>query len=503
MKLKRNRIPKVIHARLLAWAAAPGLAFCGAPDLPAPDPRPNVIFAFSDEHRLQSLPFTETPELKTPSLERLAREGASFKAFVSNNPLCMPARTMIMTGRWPYATRQLENNGAVIEPESQPTLGKVFRAAGYRTCYIGKWHIGMRPEGAGFDRALVWENTNNHWGSFYRDGAGSRVNYKGYNAAGMTDQALSFIDQSAKAKAPFFMMLAWNPPHAKFTDPPADTQALYPKESLRFRPSYQAKAKNREQDLDNYQGYCAHVTAVDRELGRILQRLDELKLAGRTVVIYSSDHGSMFGEHGKGSKRHPEEESILVPFVARWPGRIPAGFRPEQLYGTIDIFPTLCGLASLGAPATCAGVSAAPALFGQPVKGPDAQFIMHISNKKEYVKVAEDPKAPVFREFFRGVRTPQYTYAVGVHGPWLLFDNGKDRYQTNNVVGDPAYAPVRAECQKRLDAFLEEAEYAQVAPDLKAKLAAMSLPDRIAWQNIEAVKFAEKQRDSGAPMEGE
>lgn len=465
--------------------------------------RPNIVFAFSDEHRWQSLSFTETPELKMPALERLAREGASFKSFVSNNPLCMPARTMIMTGRWPYATRQLENNGAVVDPEKQPTLGKVFGAAGYRTCYIGKWHIGLRPEGAGFDRTLVWENTNNHWASSYRDGEGNRVNDKGYNAVGMTDQALAFIDEGAKTNAPFFLMVAWNPPHARFTDPPDDAKALYPKEALRLRPSYQGKPKNRQQDLDNYQGYCAHITAIDRELGRILQRLDDLKLADNTVVIYSSDHGSMFGEHGKGSKRHPEEESILVPFVARWPGRIPAGARPGQLYGTIDVFPTLCDLAGLAAPATCAGVSAAPALFGQPVKGPDAQFIMHISNKKEYDKVADDPKAHVFREFFRGVRTPQYTYAVGVHGPWLLFDNAQDHDQMRNVVDDPAYAPARDACQKRLEAFLDQAEYGQMPPDLRTKLLAMSLPDRIAWQNIEAVKFAEKQRDSGAPMEGE
>lgn len=128
---------------------------------------------------------------------------------------------------------------------------------------------------------------------------------------------------------------------------------------------------------------------------------------------------------------------------------------------------------------------------------------MHISNKKEYDKVADDPKAHVFREFFRGVRTPQYTYAVGVHGPWLLFDNAQDHDQMRNVVDDPAYAPARDACQKRLEAFLDQAEYGQMPPDLRAKLLAMSLPDRIAWQNIEAVKFAEKQRDSGAPMEGE
>lgn len=219
------------------------------------------------------------------------------------------------------------------------------------------------------------------------------------------------------------VMVAWNPPHATFTDPPEDTKALYPQASLALRPSCQGKAKNKASDLDNDQGYCGHITAIDRELGRLLRRLDELTLAENTIVIYTSDHGSMFGEHGKSSKRHPEEESVRVPFRARWPGRVPAGSIPGQLVGTIDIFPTLCGLAGLPAPVTCGGTSFAPALLGQPMASPESQFIMHISNKKEYDKVQADPKARVFRPFFRGVRTPRYSYAVCVDGPWVLFDN--------------------------------------------------------------------------------
>jgi len=463
--------------------------------------RPNIVFAFSDEHRWQSMGFTETAYLKTPTMDRLAKEGASFKACISNNPLCVPARTMIMTGRWPYATRGLENNGATLDPERQPTLGKLFGGAGYATCYIGKWHIGMRPESAGFDETRVWENTNNHWKSFYRDGSGKPTHYDGYNATGMTDQALAFIDASAKGDKPFFVMVAWNPPHAKFTDPPEDTQALYPKASLTMRPSYEGKEKNKAQDLENYRGYCGHISAIDRELGRIIKRLEELKLADNTIVIYTSDHGSMFGEHGKSSKRHPEEESIRVPFLVRWPGHVPAGARPEQLFGTIDMFPTLCGLAGLPAPASCGGENFAPALFGQPQRGPESQFIMHISNKKEFDKVAEDPKARVFREFFRGVRTTRYTYTVGVHGPWQLFDNESDPYQMKNLIGDPAFASAQSECQRQLDAWLEKAEYSQMPAELRSKVLSMSLPDRIAWQNIEAVKFSASQR--GATVEHE
>ncbi len=464
--------------------------------------RPNIIFAFSDEHRWQSLSFTEMPELKTPMMARLAQEGVSFVTCISNNPICMPARTMIMTGKWPYATRGLENNGAVLDAANQPTLGKVFGAAGYKTCYIGKWHIGMRPETAGFAQAHVWANTDHHWKSSYQEN-GKRTFYKGYNATGMTDQALKFVETCAQAQQPFFVMVGWNPPHAVFTDPPDDMKALYPLGSLPHRPNFSVKDKHKEDEAAAYQGYHAHISAIDRELGRLLQRLDELKLAQNTLVIYTSDHGSMFGSQGKGSKRHPEEESIRIPFLARWPGKIPAGARPQQLLGQIDFFPTLCGLAGLPVPASCHGTNLAPAVRGEPVSGPGSQFIMHISNNKDADKVKDDPKAPVFRPYFRGVRTKQYTYTVGVHGPWLLYDNQKDPYQRKNLLGTPAAEQAQADCQKLLEEWLAKAEYAHMPSDLKSKVLAMNLPDRIAYQNLEAMTFAAKQKDSGAPVENE
>lgn len=481
---------------------AVGLAVPGTAAAPK-SVRPNIVFAFSDEHRWQSMSFTETPELKTPTMDRLAREGVSFSHCISNNPVCVPARTMIMTGKWPYATRALENNGAVLDPEKQLTLGQHFAAAGYKTCYIGKWHIGMHAEKAGFTRTTIWDNTNNHWKSGYRGASGKKVDFKGYNATGMTDQAIEFIDATAKAGQPFFLMLAWNPPHARFTDPPEEMKALYPKDTLRFRPSYQSKDKNKEPDRENYQGYLAHISAIDRELGRLLQRLDELKLAQDTIVVYTSDHGSMFGDHGKGSKRHPEDESIRIPFLVRWPGKVPAGGRPQQLLGSIDMYPTLCGLAGLDVPATCHGMNLAPAVCGEPMRGPESQLIMHISNVKEFEKVVDDPKAKVFRDFFRGVRTAQYTYAVNVHGPWMLFDNKQDPFQMKNLIADPAYAKVREYCQKQLDDLLAKAEYANMPPEMKAKVLSMSLPDRIAWQNIEAVQFSKKQKAGGVTVDHE
>jgi arylsulfatase A-like enzyme len=252
-----------------------------------------------------------------------------------------------------------------------------------------------------------------------------------------------------------------------------------------------------------YQGYHAHISAIDREIGRVLAAVEELGLVENTIIIYTSDHGSMFGSHKKDSKRHPEEESIRVPFLARWPKKFKPGLAPRQLFGTIDLFPTLCGLAGVNVPPTCHGTDLSRIFFGDDVPGPASQFIMHISNKKEYEKVADDPKASVFRAFFRGVRTPRYTYTVGVNGPWQLFDNEQDPYQLNNLVGTPAAAVAQKECAQMLDDWLAQAEYAYMPDDLRKKVLAMSLPDRIAYQNIEAVQFAKAHKGSGTSAEGE
>jgi arylsulfatase A-like enzyme len=455
-----SRIPR----RNFMGVVAGGMAAATAPfGVPAASQegrhrRPNVIFAFSDEHRWQSMSLAEMPQLKTPNLETLASQGVEFTHCISNYPVCSPYRAILMSGRWPCQQGVIDN-GIPLSSE-QMTLGKAFQAGGYRTGYIGKWHLGgTRAEPFGFDHSLIWTGTNNHWDhSKYHPKGQEPVTPKGYNATLMTDQAIDFA--TANQNQPFFLMLSWNPPHSKFTDAPDDMKAHYPEGSLPSRPNVDladSKGKDagliwNQNDWDNFAGYHAHVSAIDRELGRLMQTLDTLGLAEDTILVYTSDHGSMLGSHGIGSKRQPYEESIRVPLIIRWPEEIPRGRKSDALVGAIDLMPTLCGLAALDVPQSCQGQDLAGLVRGATIRGPESQFLMHISKKN--ASGGDSHPAPIFR----GVRTARYTYAVYPDKPWCLFDNETDPYQLNNRLDDPALADVRREHHQMLVKWLRAAD---------------------------------------------
>jgi len=427
--------------------------------------RPNVIYAFSDEHRWHSMSIGDMPEVRTPNMTRLASQGMSFINAISNYPVCSPHRAILMTGRWPYQ-QGITDNGIRLKP-TETTLGRVFKAAGYATGYIGKWHLGgRRAEPYGFDQSLIWTGTGNHWKSTYHPKDGKPVVVKGrYNATAMTDHALAFIEQHKAG--PFFLMVSWNPPHSRFTDPPEAKKALYREGALPRRKNDMPLKRRRKKaprgdafrtSWPVWQGYHAHVSGIDDELGRLMAKLDELGLADDTILVYSSDHGSLLGSHGVGGKRQPFEESIKVPFIIRWPGAVAARGRPDNLFGSIDIMPSLCALAGIDVPKTCVGQDFSPVMRGRKGLTPASQFIMHIA--KENASGGVNHPAPLFR----GVRTARYTYAVYPDRPWCLFDNHEDPYQLKNLIDDPGKAKIRRELRAMTAEWLKKANDPFVMP---------------------------------------
>jgi arylsulfatase A-like enzyme len=225
-------------------------------------------------------------------------------------------------------------------------LSWVFKHAGYTTALIGKWHLGGRDARPfGFEKSIVWGGTNNHRKSVYNIDGGPTVQWKGQsNATAMTTQALDWIDEVRDDGKPFFLVLSLNPPHGPFGDALEEKQALYPDEStLPFHPLDELR------NFKDHRNYHALISNIDDEVGRVMVRLDELGLSDNTLLIYTSDHGGMTGisRVGYGQKRHPNDESTRVPFLARWPGRVPAGIERQTLFSTIDVFPTLAGAVRL------------------------------------------------------------------------------------------------------------------------------------------------------------
>ena len=357
----------------------------------------------SDTHRWGAMSFTQTPGVQTPNLQTLKEQGASFSRYYVNLPICTPYRALMMTGRWPYQQGLMANHMSLAErvdlPEGQKTKGTLswaFKNAGYRTAHIGKWHLGgqdARP--FGFDQSIIWMGTNNHRKTRYHVDGGPVEQWEGEsNATATTLQALEWIEQEARTPQPFFVVISLNPPHGPFHDAPDSKKALYPNaQVLPFHPL--DKFRNWEQHRD----YHALVSGIDDEVGRISDALDALGVTDDTVLIYSSDHGAMGGVNdvAYGQKRHPNDESTRVPFLIRWPGRIPANVRLDTLSSTIDLFPTLAGLTNLDERlrvtgsacsresreylASLPGVDLSATLLGRPGgPEPSSVFLMHPSN---------------------------------------------------------------------------------------------------------------------------
>jgi arylsulfatase A-like enzyme len=408
------------------------LASAAAAAAPPPS-KPNLLYVFSDEHRACSMPGEPFNEAYTPNLERFSRQGMVFRNCISNYPVCSPYRAMLMTGRWPYQTRIIDN-ALQLRPD-ELSIGETFRRAGYRTGYVGKWHLSPSDEGGrfipkgparqGFEDWHVWSNTNQHFDrSFTFDpDSGRKIQPKGYNCTLMTDEGIDFIERHRRE--PWMLMISWNPPHPNFLDAPPEQKRRYDPDALKFRPNAAPVTTALRQA---FQGYYGHISAVDAEFGRLLQKLDETGQAGNTIVVYTSDHGDMMGSHGYGGKRLPWEESCRVPFLVRYPGVIAPESSAGGLFSTVDIYPTLCGIAGLKSPAHCVGRDLSAAMRGEAASFPESSFLMHI--RKENATGGENNPAPLFR----GVRTDRHTYAIADDGRWLLYDHREDPFQTRNLI---------------------------------------------------------------------
>jgi arylsulfatase A-like enzyme len=366
---------------------------------------------------------------------------------------------MLLSGRWPFQTGVVDN--ALLLPDQEFSLGEAFRRAGYHTGYIGKWHLSPAdhetgvfiPKGPGrhgFEDWQMWSNTRDHFGAFTFDpDSGARIRRKGYGCTLMADAAIDFI--GVQTQRPWMLVLSWVPPHPPLDAAPSETMRLYDREALRFRPNVPFDARA---GMAKYvQGYYAHISALDAELGRLLDKLDATGQTADTIVVYTSDHGTMLGSHGlPRGKRLPYDEACRVPFVVRYPGVVAADRSTELLVSTIDLFPSLCGLAGVPIPSHCEGADFSEALLGGTGPSPGSAFLMHVQKTN-----ADPDRQGRLAPLFRGVRTARFTYAVAEDGRWCLYDDREDPYQMRNLIDDPAYVKTIDELDTLVAGWLERA----------------------------------------------
>jgi arylsulfatase A-like enzyme len=408
---------------------------------------PNVVLVLSDQHRGMDTGVAGNPDVRTPNVDRLAAEGTRFRRAFANVPVCTPSRASLLTGRYPQTNDVIANDLAL--PAGAWTLGEAFAGAGYRTGYVGKWHLDGVPRDRytpperrhGFDFWAAYNCSHQYFDApYYRND--DELRRHEWGPAGETELAVEFVERAASADEPFFLVVSYGPPHAPYDEVPEryrtdDPDALTPRANAEPIPGAEHDPRGLLAD------YYAQVTAVDDQFGRILDALDDSGLAAETVVAYTADHGDMLCSHGRRKKEQPEAESIRVPLVVRYPGEVAAGAEREELASLVDVAPTLCSLAGVDPGNGTDGTDLAPALRGKPLDGPDSVFLSVLVS-------ADQAEAQGIPEW-RGVRTRRYTYARLADGTgWVLYDDEEGPWQLRNRILDAR------DVRERLDGLLDE-----------------------------------------------
>jgi arylsulfatase A-like enzyme len=466
-KNSQSTTPARISRRaLLAGAAAlPGTS----------QKRPNVLFILVDEWRTQATGYNGDPNVHAPVLDRFERESVNFQNAVSGDPVCCAYRGSLMTGQFP-----LRNGVFINDMELKPngvTLGEAFKQAGYRTGYIGKWHLYGSPDGKygrrqayvppgkrfGFEYWKAFECSHNYNQSPYYEGNDETMKYwDGYDAIAQTNDACSFIERQAKSAEPYFLALSLGPPHPPYATAPEKYQAMFRDREIQLRPN--VPPEKRKEATEILRGYYAHIAALDDCLATLLATLERTGASDNTVVVFTSDHGDMILSQGLTTKLYPWEESIRVPFLLRYPAKYGRkGRRLNTPINAPDIMPTLLGVCGLPVPGSVDGSDFSKLAAGAPER-PDASALLSVA-----VPTTELRKHG-FAEY-RGLRTTRYTYARSIQGPWLLYDNERDPYQKKNLCGKSEAKQIQAKLERDLttrlrelkDDFLPAAEYVRRA----------------------------------------
>lgn len=414
--------------------------------------QPNVLFVFADQLRASSVGCYGQEPVLTPNIDAFAHDGVLLETAISPTPVCGPYRASLMTGRTALSTGLVLNDIA-LSP-SEMSIGRAFRRAGYQTAYVGKWHLdgpdrtswtppGERRHGFQAWAAANFEH-NYHYSKYFSDGPNPRI-WEGYDAAAQTDAVVRFLEAHAEA-GPVCAFLSWGPPHNPYRLVDQHWLDLYSPSALPARPNCP------EPPREDLAGYYAQTSFLDAQFGRLLSALDGLKLHTNTIVVFTSDHGDMHGSHGVFKKGWPWEESIRVPMMLRYPGVIPAGTRARLPFSTIDIMPTLLGLAKLPVPAGVEGLDLSECLRDPCTTGPKSVLLQNACPTSTLDQRGPDmlPDFEGRRMEYRGVRSARYTYVRSIDGPWLLYDNDDDPFQLRNLIDKPAVAGIQDDLESEL-----------------------------------------------------
>ncbi len=444
---------------LLAWLLVSLVGFHSRAAEAQP-PRYNLVMVVTDDQAAWTLGCYGNKEVQTPNQDRLAREGARLERAFTVTPVCSPSRATFLSGR--YGT-QVGITDWITPKQAEGGLGldrkfviwpEVLHQNGYRTALVGKWHLGGQPQyhpkQRGFDH--FFGNLGGGWSpkdpTFEVEGKNQA--FKGASADLMTDDALRFLDENAAR--PFALLVHYREPHAPYAPMPEQDMALYRDRDLTI-PDY--PGLNRDKVLQKTREYYSSIHAVDRNLGRILDRLEKHQVADRTIVLYTSDHGYNIGQHGiwhKGngswilkdketSRPNMFDTSLQIPWLVRWPGVVKPGTVVTRTITNLDTFPSVLAMLQVPMPKDLklAGRDFTPLLRGQQVLWNDVFFGQYdlINGAKARMRMIRAPEWKLVRHYEAG-------------GENELYHLKADPGETQNLYGKPETKPVQDDLQRQL-----------------------------------------------------
>jgi arylsulfatase A-like enzyme len=475
--------------RFLPWWVALASTALGAP---AAD-RPNLLVIQTDEHSFRTLGCYRAllPEaqayvwgpgiaVETPHVDWLAQQGALADRYYATSPVCTPSRAAFMTGRYPQNTGSIQNDLPLRD--EMVTFAEVLRRAGYATGYAGKWHLDGpgRPQ-FGPPRKFGWEDNRymfnrGHWKKLEETPEGPRVaatdargtptyavagaDAKSFTTDFLADRAIEFI--RANQAKPFCYMVSFPDPHGPNTvRPPYDTMYL----GLKFQQPQSARAAGER--LPGYAAvvadqfnavqmalYFGMVKCIDDNVGRILDALRAAGVLEKTVIVFTSDHGDMCGEHGRHNKGIPLEASARIPFIVRAPGRIAPGTVVRQALGTVDFKPTILALLGVANPSADEGRDASR-LFtaGAPaVREWDDVAFIRIGGGSKRAAAGEEGEGPGWF----GAFSRQHKLVVAPSADPSLFDLEQDPQELKNLINSPAHRETVRRLARALSAYAQQ-----------------------------------------------
>jgi arylsulfatase A-like enzyme len=465
---------------LLAVLVCMAFMFDDAATGAEPALRPNVVFILMDDLRWDDLGCAGHPFVKTPNIDRIAREGALFKSAFATTPLCSPSRASFLTGRYPHSHGITDNVDRSALSHQLVTWPLLLHRAGYETGYVGKWHMGIddtrRP---GFDYwvCVKGQGTYND-PELNEDGRVSKV--KGYVTDIFNDRAVAFLNRPHTK--PFLLYIAHKAVHpdliqyadGRLSDPSAGNfvpaerhKDLYADQPVPRRPNVADQLEGKPALRRPMEGVpplgpatgtsdetirnrLRVLLAVDEGVGRILAALEQAGKLDETLVVFTSDHGYFYGEHGLSVERRlAYEESIRIPLLMRYPRLLRAGVAIEPMVLSIDLAPTMLELGGGDVPSGLHGRSLVPLLAGREWRPRSSVLIEYFS--------ATDIVFPRMRQMaYQAVRGDRWKYIhyTELSGMDELYDLESDPYEMHNMIAEPsgrmALTTLQAELNRRL-----------------------------------------------------